>query len=189
MFVANPALFFPPPLRSHSVQRLPQPGRGVSFSDLLLPFANSQLSAVNFQLLASSPFNISTFKPSNDPQSFSPCSPSVQKRPKREQTIPLFSEFYKRLISQLLSIQTLTNAQGGANSQTEISSLTLSALAAIPFRITFFAHPHLSTPIESYSCKKHRGGGPRPRTPKIHPGSAPRAARCQQDNLSGVRLR
>jgi len=32
--------------------------------------------------------------------------------------------------------------------------------AAIPFRITSFAHPHHLTPIESYSCKKQgRGWG------------------------------
>src|SRR5271163_558330 len=31
--------------------------------------------------------------------------------------------------------------------------------AAIPFRIIFFAHPHHLIPIESYSCKKHRGWG------------------------------
>ena len=34
-----------------------------------------------------------------------------------------------------------------------------SRSATIPFRIIFFAHPHPLTPIESYSCKKHRGGG------------------------------
>jgi hypothetical protein len=37
------------------------------------------------------------------------------------------------------------------------------SLAAIPFRITFFAHPHRLTPIESYSCKKQgRGWGAQP---------------------------
>jgi hypothetical protein len=34
-----------------------------------------------------------------------------------------------------------------------------SLLASIPFRITFFAHPHRLTLSESYSCKKHRGMG------------------------------
>src|SRR5271163_2273580 len=100
------------------------------------------------------PFNIPTFKPSYDPHLFSPCSPSVQLRAKREQTIPLFSGFYKRQVSQLLSIHILTNAQGGVRSRTKISSLPFSVIAAIPFRMIFFAHPHPLTPIESYSCKK-----------------------------------
>jgi len=39
------------------------------------------------------------------------------------------------------------------------ASLNHSSFATIPFRITSFAHPHPLTPIESYSCKKHRGGG------------------------------
>jgi hypothetical protein len=34
-----------------------------------------------------------------------------------------------------------------------------SPLASIPFRITFFAHPHRLTLSESYSCKITRGGG------------------------------
>jgi hypothetical protein len=33
-----------------------------------------------------------------------------------------------------------------------------SLTSTISFRITFFAHPHRLNPIESYSCKKQRGG-------------------------------
>jgi hypothetical protein len=33
-----------------------------------------------------------------------------------------------------------------------------SLTSTIPFRITFFAQPHRLNPIESYSCKKQRGG-------------------------------
>jgi hypothetical protein len=45
---------------------------------------------------------------------------------------------------------------------TPLRSPRYSPHAAIPFRITFFAHPHHLTPIESHSCKKQgRGWGVR----------------------------
>ena len=49
------------------------------------------------------------------------------------------------------------------------SSLQALPHAAIPFRMTFFAHPHPLTPIESYSCKNRGEGGTRLPASQVHP--------------------
>src|SRR5580698_3900419 len=48
----------------------------------------------------------------------------------------------------------------GGSSDPRFSPLRDSFDVTIPFRITFFAHPHHLTPIESYSCKKQGRGYP-----------------------------
>jgi hypothetical protein len=96
------------------------------------------------------------------------CSPGVQERAKTEQTTLLFSETYKHAISQVFSIHELTCARGYMFLE-RFSRLPFQQVATIPFRITFFAHPHPLTPIESYSCKKQGGGAPLTGIDRAHP--------------------
>src|SRR5208282_3763619 len=90
------------------------------------------------------------------------CSRREQVRAKIVQINFLISIAYKQIISQTLSTHNFTNASGGVFPTPRTSSLPFSVLATIPFRITFFAHPHHLTATESNSYKKQgRGIGTR----------------------------
>jgi hypothetical protein len=89
-----------------------------------------------------------------------------KKRQKLNPLLSASSPLFKKKCSDnsfpFNNLRTLLQNTGGALLQTKNPSIQIprvsSFLAHIPFRITFFAHPHHLTPIESHSCEKHRGG-------------------------------
>jgi len=65
---------------------------------------------------------------------------------------------------------------GGTAHSPQKTSAKRSPSACKPFVLIFLAHPHPLTPIESYSCKNHGGGGARKRQIfSRSPGFPPRA--------------